>query len=97
MRRITELAPRFATQLGTIPVADEESAERGARTLPPGVAADDKIRAVRGLDLHPRCRAPAALVSAFLALADHALEAVGERRGLQRRPVFRCVHKLHPR
>src|ERR1700730_12295922 len=96
MRGVTELAPRFATQFATVPIADEERAERRTRALSPGVAADDKIRTLRGLHLQPRRRAPAAFVAAFLALADHALEAVGERRCLQRHPVFRHQHELHP-
>ena len=91
VRGVTELAPR----LTTVPVADEERTERGTRALSPAIPADNEVRTMRGLDLQPRRRAAAAFVAAFLALADHALEAVGNRRCLQCHPVFRRVHELH--
>ena len=88
---------RRVAQLALVPVADQERAERRARALALRVAADDEIRALRRLHLEPRRRAPAGLVAAFLALADHALEAARERRGLQRDAVVRGVHELHER
>ena len=93
MRRVAQLAAR----LSPFPVADEDRAERRARALALRVAADDEVRALRRLHLHPRRRAPAGLVAAFLALRDHAFEAARERRGLQRGAVLRRMHELDAR
>ena len=72
-------------------------AQRRARALPAGVTADDEIRALRRLDLQPRLRPATVLVAALLALADHAFEATGERRGAERNAVLMRVHQLHQR
>src|SRR5207237_9872211 len=44
---------RGVAELPLVPVADEQRAERRARTLAPGIAADDKVGAPCRLDLHP--------------------------------------------
>ena len=90
VRRVAELAP----VLSPVPVADEDRAERRARTLALRVAADDEVRALRRLHLHPRCRTPAGFVAAVLALRDHAFEPARERRRLQRSAVFHRMHEL---
>src|SRR4029077_13181182 len=86
---------RHKVELPLVPVPDEQSAQRRARTLPPRVAADDEVRAHGRLDLQPVRRAPARLVAAVLALADDTLEAALERRLAQGDAVLRRVHQLH--
>ena len=88
---------RRVAQLPLVPVADEDGAERGPRALPLRVAADHEIGAARRFHLEPRRRAAACLVPAFLALADHAFEAAGQRRRVQRDAIFRGVHELDER
>ncbi len=87
---------RIAQRL-LVPVTDQQRAERSARALAFRVAADDEIGGRGRLDLEPRRRATAGLVTAFLALADHALEAARERRGAERDPVIGNVHELDVR
>src|SRR5712691_12948874 len=70
------------------PMAEKERPERLARALAPGVAADDELAALRGLDLEPQARALARLVSTVLALGDGAFEAARERRCIQRLAVL---------
>ena len=87
---------RIAQRL-LVPVTDQQRAERSARALAFRIAADDEIGGRGRLDLEPRRRATAGFVTAFLALADHALEAARERRGAERDPVIGNVHELDVR
>src|SRR5712692_10088480 len=77
------------------PVAEEQGAERLARALALGVAADDELAALRGLDLEPQARALARFVLAVFALGDGALEAARKRRRIQGFTVLPRVHELH--
>src|SRR2546428_4418108 len=88
---------RREDELPLVPVPDENSAQRRARSLSPRVAADDEVRASGRLDLQPQRRAPARLVAAVLALADDTLEAALKRRLAQSDAVLRRVHQLHAR
>src|SRR3954468_31534 len=86
---------RGVAQLPVLPAADEDGAERSARPLAGGVAADHELRALRRLDLEPRARALARLVAAVLALADHTFEPARHRGVVQRHAVVGRVYELH--
>src|SRR5246127_5443672 len=85
--------PGVAQRLA-LEITEQQRAERVARPLTAGQAANRELRRLCRLDLEPRARALAGLVGRVDALGDHALEAVADGHAVELRSVVRAMHQL---